>query len=244
MGERLRACRVILRQVGETRALLYNQKHMYFESRAEAGVMLAEQLGAYRYENTVVVALSEGGVQVGGQIAAELHTTLTMMLSEAIEVPGEGITFGNLNQNGKFVYNGMFSTGEIEAYYNEFHGYLEDQKRIKMSAIHQLLGSGGIVDASMLRENNVILVSDGLSNGSSLDTAFEYLKPLNVAKVVLATPVASVVAVDRAHLLADELHILSVTDNYLFTDHYYEVNDVPDRETTLENLNDVILRWR
>lgn len=217
---------------------------MYFKSRAEAGVMLASQLMAYRYENTVVVALSDGAVQVAMQIASELHATLTLMLMEPIDVPGEGEVFGNLDQDGKFVYNGMFSTGQIEEYYVEFHGYLEDKKREKMGIINKLLGSGGIVDEAILREHNVVLVADGLPNGSSLETALEYLKPLHVLRVVVATPIASVAAVDRAHLLADELHILGVTDNYLDTNHYYDVNDVPDRETTLQLLNDYILRWR
>lgn len=206
--------------------------------------MLASQLMAYRYENTVVVALSDGAVQVAMQIASELHATLTLMLMEPIDVPGEGEVFGNLDQDGKFVYNGMFSTGQIEEYYVEFHGYLEDKKREKMGIINKLLGSGGIVDEAILREHNVVLVADGLPNGSSLETALEYLKPLHVLRVVVATPIASVAAVDRAHLLADELHILGVTDNYLDTNHYYDVNDVPDRETTLQLLNDYILRWR
>ena len=206
--------------------------------------MLAGLLGAYRYENTVVVALSEGAVPVAMQIAAELHATLTMMLSEKIDVPGEGETFGTLNQDGQFVYNGMFSEGQIDEYYTEFHGYLEDQKREKTSKLNRLLGSGGIVDGAMLREHNVILVSDGLPNGTSLEAAMEYLKPLKVLRVIIVAPIASVAAVDRAHLLADEIHMLGVTDNYMDTDHYYEVNDVPDRETTLKNLNDYVLSWR
>lgn len=206
--------------------------------------MLVSQLGAYRYENTVIVALSDGAVQVGMQIASELHATLTLMLMEPIDVPGEGETFGNLDQDGQFVYNGMFSAGQLEDYYVEYHGYLEDKKREKMSIINRLLGSGGIVDESILREHYVILVADGLPNGSSLETAMEYLKPLHVLRVILATPIASVSAVDRAHLLTDELHILGVTDNYLDTNHYYEVNDVPDREGTLRALNDFVLSWR
>lgn len=217
---------------------------MYFESRAEAGVMLATQLMSYRHENTVVVALSDGAVQVGLQIAAELHATLTLMLMEPIDVPGEGEQFGNLDQDGAFVYNGMFSPGQVEDYYIEFHGYLEDQKREKMSVINKLVGSEGVVDEAILREHNVILVADGLPNGSSLDTAIEYLKPLNVLRVILAAPIASVAAVDRAHLLADELHILGVTDNYLDTNHYYEVNNLLNREETLKMLNEFVLKWR
>lgn len=217
---------------------------MYFSSRLEAGYKLALELERYRYENTVVLALSDGAVQVGTQIASALHTPLLLLLLTAdIEVPGEGTLFGTLNQSGRFTYNGSFSAGEIEAYYSEYHGYLEDQKREKMSMINQLLGAGGIVQEEMLREHNVIVVSDGLQHGTSLDAVADFLKPLSILNFVVAAPIASVGAVDRAHLLSDEIHILSVTDNYLDTDHYYDVNDVPSHEATIAMLNEIILEW-
>lgn len=217
---------------------------MYFRSRAEAGYRLALELMQYRYENCVVVALSDGSVQVGQQIAASLHCTLTMMLVESIDVPGEGQVFGTLNQSGRFTYNGMFSAGEIEEYYNEFHNYLEDQKREKFSNISRLLGNGGIVNEEMLQGNVVILLSDGLVNGASLSAAADFLKPVNIKRLIIAAPIASVEAVDRMHIVGDELHVLGVTDNYIDTDHYYDVNDVPDHEETIRVLNDNILAWR
>lgn len=64
---------------------------MYFESRIQAGALLAEKLMDYRYENCAVIALGEGGVLVGEQIAVQLHCVLMMLLSEGIEVPGEGL---------------------------------------------------------------------------------------------------------------------------------------------------------
>lgn len=217
---------------------------MYFSSRLEAGYKIAQELLAtYRYENTIVVALSDGGVQVGQQIAAALHTPLMLLLAEDIEIPGEGMTFGAVNQSGRFTYNGKFSAGEIEEYYSEFHGYLEDQKREKMGEINQMLGAGGIVEESMLRDHNIILVSDGLINGSSLDAAADFLKPLAIRRLVIAAPIASVEAVDRAHIIGDELHILAVTDNYLSTDHYYDVNDVPSHDATIATLNEIVLNW-
>lgn len=217
---------------------------MYFESRIAAGMKLAEQLQGYRYENTVIVALTDGAVRIGMQIAAEIHATLTMLLTESIEVPGEGQLFGTVNQNGQFIHSTGFSDAQFEEYYSEFHGYLEEQKREKVSGMNRLVGMGGIVDESMLREQNVILLSDGLTNGSILDVAIEFLKPLRVLRVIIAAPIADVSAVDRAHLLGDELHILGVTDNYFDTDHYYEVNDTPNREQVLQELNDFIMNWR
>lgn len=82
---------------------------MYFESRGQAGRLLAQQLvDTYRYENCAVVALSDGAVLVGEQIAASLHCILTMLLIEDIEVPGESVSFGGVSQNGDFTYNSDF----------------------------------------------------------------------------------------------------------------------------------------
>lgn len=217
---------------------------MYFTSRAHAGWFLARDLEKYRYDNCAVVALSDGAVQVGEQIAAQLHCILTMLLSEDIEVPGEGTVFGSVNQDGGFTYNQMFSTGEIEAYYSEFHGYLEDQKRERFQHMNRLLGDGGIISEDMLRDHVVILVSDGLPVGASLDAAATFLKPIRLSKLVIVAPIASVAAVDRAHVLADEIHFLSVTDNYLDTNHYYEQNDVPSHEDTIAKINQIILNWK
>lgn len=101
---------------------------MYFENREQAGQLLAQlMVERYRYENCVVVALGDGGVLVGEQIAIALHCLLTMLLVEDIEVPGESTSFGGVSQSGGFTYNGAFSSGEIDEYTSEFHGYLEEK---------------------------------------------------------------------------------------------------------------------
>jgi putative phosphoribosyl transferase len=216
---------------------------MYFKSRAEAGKILAEELAQYRYENCIIVALNDGGVDVGRQIAARLHCSLTMLLTEQIELPGEQIDIGSVNQSGRFTYSGMFSAGEIEEYYDEFHGYIDDQKRESMGRINKLLGYGGIVREDLVREHVVIVVSDGLINGASLDAAADFFKPLHILRLIIVTPVASVDAVDRMHILGDELHVLGVTDNFLGSNHYYDENNVLSHEEIIKSLDDNILSW-
>ncbi len=218
---------------------------MYFENRSQAGQILAAALlEKYRYENCAVVALSDGAVLVAEQIAASLHCVLMMLLTEDIQVPGESLSFGAVSQDGGFTYNGMFSTGEIEEYASEFHGYLDEQKREAFQKINRLLGDGGLINEDMLRDHVVILVSDGLDNGASIDVAIDFMKPIRVKKLVVATPVSSVQAVDRLHVLADELHILDVKDNFMGVDHYYTNNDIPSHEDTIAKINQIVLNWR
>lgn len=94
---------------------------MYFESRAQAGRLLAAQvIDKYRYENCAVVALTEGGVLVGEQIAAQLHCVLMMLVTESIDVPGENLSFGAVSQREILHITANFSTGEIQEYTSEF----------------------------------------------------------------------------------------------------------------------------
>lgn len=218
---------------------------MYFESRTQAGQILAEQLSEkYRYEDCAVIALSDGAVLVGEQIASALHCVLTLLLIEDIEVPGESMSFGGVSQSGAFTYNGMFSAGEVEEYASEFHGYLDEQKREKFQKINRLLGDGGIIDADLLRDHTVILVADGIDNGASIDVALDFLKPIRIKKLVIATPVATIQAVDKIHIIADEIHILDVKENFMGTDHYYTDNTIPSHEDTIAKINQIVLNWR
>lgn len=217
---------------------------MYFHSRTEAGQKLANELLQYRYENTAVVALSDGAAIVAEQIAVALHATLTMLLSENVGMPGEHVTLGTVTQDGGFVYNTALSQGEVDEYYSEFHGYVEDQKREKFSHLNRLLGQGGLIDAATLREHVIILVSDGFKHGTTLDAAAEFFKHIKIAKLVVATPIASVQAVDRMHIIADELHCLSVTENYISTNHYFDVNDVPSHEQIVDKINNIVHSWQ
>ena len=218
---------------------------MYFENRGQAGQILAtELLDKYRYEDCIVVALSDGSVVVGEQIAISLHCLLTMLLVEEIDVPGENLNFGSVTQDGSFTYNSDFSSGEIDEYTSDYHGYLDEQKRLAFEKLNRLLGDGGIVDREMLRDRVVILVADGLDSGSFLDSAADYLKPIRVKRLVVATPIATVQVVDKLHVMADELHVLDVKENYMGTDHYYDQNDIPSHEDIIATINRIVLNWK
>lgn len=219
---------------------------MYFVNRSQAGAQLAEQvMENYRYENCAVVAIGEGGVLIGEQIAVKLHCVLMLLLSQSIDIPGEGLKFGAVSQTGQFTYNSQFSDGEIYEYTSEFHGYLEEQKRQAHQKINRLLGDGGILDKDMLKDRTVILASDGFGDDlSSLDVALSFLKSVRIERLVVAVPFCGVAAVDKLHMTVDEMHILDVKENFMGVNHYYEDNQLPSKEETIEKISQVILNWR
>ena len=218
---------------------------MYFENRSQAGYILAsELLEKYRYENCAVVAMSPGSVLVGEQIAAQLHCVLMMLVVENIDIPGENLSFGAISQSGDFTYNKDFTQGEIREYVDNFFGYLQDKKREAFSRINRLIGDGGTMDDNMLKDRVVILVSDGFGDSASLSAALDYLKPIRIQKLVVASPIATVDAVEQIHIRADEVHILDVKENYIGTEHYYNDNNIPTMEQAVKKISEIILNWQ
>jgi putative phosphoribosyl transferase len=217
----------------------------YFPSRQVAGSLLADELEAkYRYEDCAVVALSDGGVLVGAQIAARLHCVLTMLLTTPIKLQGETDTLAQINHLGGLTYNDMYSAGELEELRSENFNYIEQEKMAKLFEMNRLLGQGGIISTDLLRGHNIIVVSDGLTNGLSLRAAAEYLKPIKIQRLIAVTPFASVPAVDQMHILADELICLNVLEDVISVNHYYEDNALPPHEKIVQIIEDIILNWK
>lgn len=218
---------------------------MYFASRVQAGRLIAAQLvPKYRYENCAVIAIGDGGVMVGAQIASQLHCVLTMLMVEEINLPREPIAIGGMLEDGTFSYNQAMSPGELEEMTTEYRGNIEQEKLTKFHKMNGLVGSGGLINRQLLRGHNIILVSDAFWDSFALDMALLFLKPIKIERLIVVAPLASVKAIDRMHITADEINCLSVIEDHLETDHYFETYDVPDHTKVIETIEKIVLQWQ
>lgn len=215
----------------------------YFADRAYAGRLLASKLQKYRFEDTIVLALSEGAVEVAAEIARSIHSLITMLLTKDVYLPDGRTLIGVINETGGFVYNNAFSTGEIEDLESEYRGNIEFAKMQAMHELHVALGQGGLISANYFRNRVVIVVSDGTVNGMVFDMANDYLKGIHTKKVIMATPIAGIPAIDRMHILADELYCLTAIDSVFEINHYYEKNELLTHQQIIDVLNNIILQW-
>ena len=207
--------------------------------------MLASQLvKKYRYEKCAVIALDDGGVMVGAQIAMQLHCVLTLLMSAEIKLPREPMAIAGITAEGALSYNHSYSDGEISEMAGENFGFMEQEKLLQMHNLNQLVGGGGTINKTLLSEHNIIIVSDGVKTGFSVDLAYEFLKPIKIENLVFAVPFSSVEAVDRMHVLADDLYCLNVVPEYQETAHYYDTQDIPDHETVLKTIEHVTVNWK
>jgi putative phosphoribosyl transferase len=217
---------------------------MYFTSRAAAGQTLAGQLNnKYAQKPCSVLALGDGGVVVGMQIARQLRAPLGLLLTESIDLPREPEAIAGISGRGDFTYNSSYSAGEIDDIQSEFHSLIEQEKLQKLFELHRQEGGGELVREEFLRNRAVIVVSDGMNGAFSLDMAWNFLKLIQIKRLVVATPLANVSAVDRMHILADEIYCLDVIEEFISVDHYYDTQDVPPHDLVVRVVVDLLRGW-
>lgn len=181
---------------------------------------------------------------IGAQIASELHCVLTMLMIEEINLPREPMAIGGVTEGGTFSYNHAYSEGEIEEMSSEYRAFIEQEKFSKFHDMNGLVGSGGLISRDLLRGHNVILASDGFKDSFALDLALDFLKPIQIERLIVATPLSSVQAIDRMHITVDEITCLSVVEDYMDTDHYYDKRDIPDHNTVIKVIEQIVLHWK
>lgn len=207
--------------------------------------MLASRLvEKYLNENCAVVALDDGGAIIGAEIASQLHCALSITLSREIALPHELYAVGGIAPDGQYVSNSQYSTLDLAELEDENRGFIEQEKINKFHEINGLIGDVGVVDRKALAGHNIILTSDGLANSFKLDLILTYIKTIKYGKIIVATPLANVKVVDWMHVHADDIYCLSVVEDYTDTNHYYDLQDVPDHETILKILKGNILNWQ
>lgn len=219
---------------------------MHFSSRIHAGRLLARQIEPlYRYEDCVVLALNRGGVVVGAQIAQKIHCAILMLPIKEIFLPREPVSIGSIAFNGNFVINSDVSLTDSREMIDEFRGVIEEEKITKLREMTSDVGRTELTNKSMIEHRNVILVSDSINGTTLLDMAYEYLKPIKISSLIVATPISDVKAVDWIHVMADKIFCLWVSDDYdSDLNRYFDQNKIPSQKRINTIIQNVILNWK
>src|ERR1044072_4749100 len=124
---------------------------MYFKSREAAGKLLAAQVARkYKNERCAIIALNDGGVMVGIQIAKQLKTVIMMLLTEDVDLPREPEAIGGMTMDGSFGYNTAYSSGELDEMWSEYHNFIEAAKMRKLHVLNELSEQGLLMRRDLL----------------------------------------------------------------------------------------------
>jgi putative phosphoribosyl transferase len=193
---------------------------MRFRDRLDAGRHLAEALGRtdLRSQKVVVAALPRGGVPVAFEVAERLGAPLDVLVVRKLGVPfqpelamgaiGEG---GVLVENPEVLRSAGLGSKELE----------EAEQRERPQLEHQAALYREGRSRADVRGRCAIVVDDGIATGSSVRAACHVLRALGAARIVVAVPVASRMAVNDLRSECDELVCLEAPEPFFAVGEWY-----------------------
>lgn len=205
-----------------------------FADRREAGRQLADRLhDAPRPD--VILALPRGGVPVAFEVARALDVPLDLLIVRKISAP-------NLPEVGiGAVVDGASPQVTLNAEAVEMTRasdiHLATEKARRLDEIERYraryLGDRPGVDVAGRR---ILLIDDGIATGSTAEAALKAMHKAGAARVTLAVPVASPMALEALRDLADDIVCLSVPADFGAVGSHYRHFDQTEDEEVVELL--------
>ena len=201
-----------------------------FVDRVEAGRLLGQRLAALRLVDAVVLALPRGGVPVALEVARALHAPLDLLMVRKIGAPGQpelavaAVVDGDHPQT-VIDEETLRLSGADRAYVDAEAA--QALKEIERRRALYLRGRAPLP----LAGKSVVLVDDGIATGTTVRAALKALQRCNVARLVLAVPVAPADTVAQLRAEVDELVCLSQPAFFHAVGlHYRDFHQIDDDE--------------
>lgn len=158
-------------------------------------------------------------------------------------MPRELQPLASMSTAGTFTFNHNLSHADLEEITTEMRPLIDQQRLETFQKLNRIVSKDGEINKKLLKNHTVIIVSDGLSNGMSIDVANDFLKSIVTKRTVIATPICNIGIVDRIHLLADDFYCIDVIEDGFPLAHYYDTNELPDHDTVMATMKNIALQW-
>ncbi len=180
----------------------YPRQQPIFENRYDAGRQLATKLVEYRKQPAIVLAIPNGGLPVGLQVALALKADLDLVISRKIPIPlrPEG-GFGAIADDGATMLNQEVLKGlnlsEQQINYQVSKVRNDIRQRSLLYRGDRLL--------SVVTDKVAVIIDDGLASGYTMVAAVESIRRRQPKEIVVAVPAASAQAVKQVEKTADRV---------------------------------------
>ena len=206
-------------------------------NRKEAGHRLAQKLSAYtNHAQAIVLGLPRGGVPVAFEIAKDLNLPLDVCLVRKLGLPNHPEVAMGAIAEAALVHDYGGNITIIDQNTAQIHGV--DAEQIKAIAAQQKAELRWrdycyrhFRPMLKIRERIVIVVDDGIATGLTMHAAVKVLQQHQPAKIIIATPVASLPALELLGNQADDVIYLIAPESFDAVSLWYEdFPQVTDRE--------------
>jgi putative phosphoribosyl transferase len=203
-----------------------------FESREEAGLLLAKKLSGLRSAQTVVVGIPRGGVCVALSIARELSLPLEVMPCKTIHHPANAKEYiGSVCATGAFIHEEAYRVPQdyIAHQIASLQHTLQREQQLyyadtKLPSLHYKI---------------VILVDDIVATDDSVIACVHNIRQQQPMKIVVATPVISATAARAIGAEVDDLFFLHIEAHLQPAKEYFRYYPVIDNAKVKSILDSV-----
>jgi len=191
-----------------------------FRDRTEAGKLLAKKLLSHaNCPEGLVLGLPRGGVPVAWEVAKTLNLPLDICLVRKLGVPGQPeLAMGAIASGGVCVLN--------EDVVNGWGISRQMLDRVTTEELKELQRRDQVYrgdrPAPVIQDRTVILVDDGIATGSTMRAAIAVLRQQNPSKLVVAIPVAPLIAIAVLRTEVDEVVCVATPEPFHAIGLWYE----------------------
>ena len=202
---------------------------LLFNDRFDAGRQLAQQLTGYKGKPVLVLAIPNGGVPMGLEVARALEADLDVVIVRKLPLPlNPDAGFGAVADDGSLIVNDdlISRTGltkdRINAIVTKVKGDIRQRSLLYRKDKPLALARG----------KSVIITDDGLASGFTMKAAVESVRHRRPAEIIVAVPVASAAALELITPVADNVITVatSTQPRFAVAEFYRRWTDLTDNE--------------
>jgi putative phosphoribosyl transferase len=201
-----------------------------FETRKQAGQILAKQVALSNFDQPVVLALPRGGVPVAVEVARTLKAPLDLILVRKIGVPWQpelaaaAVVDGeqhDLVLNDEVMTMAGLNMDDINPGKAKALTEIERRRKLYLKDRAPVSVAG----------RTVIIVDDGIATGTTVEAALRALQKRKPKQLVLAVPVAPHDTIEKLAAYVDEIICLQQPEPFGAIGNFYrDFHQVTDEE--------------
>jgi putative phosphoribosyl transferase len=213
-----------------------------FDSRAEAGRLLAREVAAREAAHALVLGIPRGGVIVAAEVAEALGGELDIVLTRKLGAPGNPeLAIGAVGEDGQVVLN-----ERLAALVGASKDYID---RSRVEALAEISRRAQVYRQARTRATaagrTVVVTDDGVATGATMQAAIWALRSQRPDRLIVALPVGPEDTLRRLAEDVDELVCLRAPSFFQAVGQFYrDFSQTTDEEvlTALQRVHQEQMR--
>ncbi len=199
-----------------------NEINRYFESQDDAAIKLIDilPLEVLSQNETVVIAVSEGGIFFADKIARKLNAQMDILLTEAIVAPNnQELSIAMISETQEVVmHKALIDSFEI----SEDYVYSEADRKYEEEVLPYVYKYRKGKNLVSLKGKYVVLTDECIETGLTMMVALKSVIAREAKNIYIATPILDKTVYENLLSVCDGVFCPYKIQNYISIEYYYE----------------------